>query len=234
MLDANAALIDDLVSANRILAAEGVVDGFGHVSVRSDKNPQHFYISRSLAPQLVTASDILELDFKGDTVDGTGRSSYLERFIHAAIYQARPDVMSVVHSHSPAVIPFGVTGVPLQPVYHCCGFLGVGSPIFDSQKVAGDTDMLISNLALGEALAAELGDKPVALMRGHGSVVVGISIKQVVYRAVYTEVNARLQMEAMRLGPVTYLTSGEAAKGAATNDNVLDRPWDLWKNKAFG
>jgi HCOMODA/2-hydroxy-3-carboxy-muconic semialdehyde decarboxylase len=231
---ASPSLVLDLVAANRILFDQGVVDGFGHVSVRSDKNPNRFLLARSMAPGLVTAGDIMEFDLDGQPVDARGRTPYLERFIHSEIYKARPDVMAIVHSHSPAVIPFGITGTPLRPVFHITGFLGAGVPIFEIRDVAGNgTDLLVRDAKLGAALARTLGDKPVALMRGHGSVAVGSTLQQVVYRAVYTEVNARLQADAMRLGTVNYLTPEEAAKAAQTNDALVGRPWDLWKRKAM-
>jgi len=225
------ALVDDLVVANHILYAEGVVDGFGHVSSRHPARPDRFLLARSMAPALVAAGDIMEFDLDGNVQGGDARAPYLERFIHGAIYKARPDVHAVVHSHSPSVIPFGVTGGALRPVYHMSGFLGAGAPIFEIREAGGMTDMLIRDNALGDALARTLGPRAVALMRGHGSVAVGGSIQQVVYRAIYTEMNARLQMEAARLGAITFLAPEEARLAAAMNDKVLARPWELWKRK---
>ncbi|MBI3916447.1 MAG: class II aldolase/adducin family protein [Betaproteobacteria bacterium] len=225
-------LIDDLVTANHILYREGVVDGFGHVSVRSATDPTRFRLSRSIAPDNVTAADIMEFDLDSEPIDPQGRRVYLERFIHGAIYRARPDVAAIVHSHSPAVIPFGVTGTPLQPVSHMGGFLGTATPVFEIRDAAGpETDMLIRSPELGAALARTLGSATFALMRGHGSVAVGTSLKQVVFRAIYAEANARLQSDAMRLGTVTYLNEYEAANTAAANDVNLDRPWELWKKR---
>jgi ribulose-5-phosphate 4-epimerase/fuculose-1-phosphate aldolase len=225
------ALIEDLVYANRILYDQGVLDGFGHVSVRDDKNPQHFLLARSMAPGLVTTKDILEYDADGAPIDTAGRAGYLERFIHAAIYRARPDVKAVVHSHSPSLIAFSVTGTSLRPVYHLSSFLGSGTPIFDIRDAAGMTDMLIRDNHLGDALAKVLGDRAVALMRGHGSVVVGNSVQQAVYRLIYTEIDARLQMDAARLGSITYLSPEETAKSAATLDAQVPRAWELWKSR---
>jgi len=222
------ALIDKLVLANRILYRQGVVDGFGHVSVRHDRSAGHFLLARNMAPGLVRREDIITFDLDGAALDAAGRRVYLERFIHGEIYRARPDVQSVVHSHSPNVIPFGVTGTSLQPVFHMSGFLAEGSALFEIRDVAGDTDMLISNASLGVALAAALGARSTVLMRGHGSTVVGASLEQAVYRAIYAEVNARLQTQAKQLGDVTYLNANEAAKAAATNDTQLPRVWDLW------
>jgi ribulose-5-phosphate 4-epimerase/fuculose-1-phosphate aldolase len=231
--DTDKTLLDDLTAANRILYDQGVVDGFGHVSVRHPKDPTHFFMARSMAPALVTPADILEFDLRGEPLDAKGRAVYLERFIHSAIYKARPDVQAIVHSHSPAVIPFGVTTVPLKPLYHMSSFLGTGVPVFDIHQSAGDTDMLIRNQQLGDALATALGDKAVVLMRGHGSVAVGDSLVEGAFRAVYTEVNARLQAEALKLGPVTYLTPEEAALSMRTNKGIQARAWELWKRKVM-
>jgi ribulose-5-phosphate 4-epimerase/fuculose-1-phosphate aldolase len=234
---ADPALIDDLVAANRILYSEGVVDGFGHVSARHDKRPEHFLLARSMAPGLVAAADIMEFDRDGEPVDPQGRTPYLERFIHSEIYKTRPEVQAVVHSHSPTVIPFGATAVPLRPIYHMGSFLGSGVPVFEIRDAGGPaTDMLIRNAALGAALARTLGGNAVALLRGHGNVVVGGSVKEVVFRAVYTEVNARLAAEALRLGggQVTFLNNAEAAAATATNQAQVGRAWDLWKAKALG
>jgi len=228
---ANPTLVDDLVVANHILYAEGVVDGFGHISARHPGRPDRFLLARSMAPALVTAADIMEFDLDGNAAGGDARRPYLERFIHGAIYKARVDVHAVVHSHSPSVIPFGVTGGSLRPLYHMSGFLGGGTPIFEIRDAGGMTDMLIRDNALGDALARTLGPSAVALMRGHGSVAVGVSIKQVVYRAIYTEMNARLQMEAARLGAIEFLAPEEARLAAVMNDTVLERPWELWKRK---
>jgi len=223
------ALVEALAVANRILYNEGVVDGFGHVSVRHDRSPAHFLLARNLAPALVTPDDILTFDLDGQALDAGDRRVYLERFIHAEIYRARPDVVAVVHSHSPSVIPFAVTKTPLRPVYHMSGFLGEGSAHFEIRDVAGNSDLLIRNATLGRALADALGSSTAVLMRGHGSTVVGTSLQQVVYRAIYAETNARLQTQALALGDVTYLNAEEASLAAATNDTQLARVWELWQ-----
>lgn len=230
---ASPALIDDLVAANHILVNEGVLDGFGHISVRHDQQPDRFLIARSMAPGLVTAEDIVVCDLDGNVHEAQGRKTYVERFIHSEIYRARPDVMAVIHSHSPAVIPFGVTGARLRPICHMSGFLGAQVPVFEIRRMAGEaTDLLIRNQALGKALAADLGQSAVALMRGHGNVVVGVSIQQVVFRAIYTEGNARLQSEAMRMGEINFLTPEEAKAASDMNDEHLGRPWEVWKKRA--
>ena len=200
---ADPGLVDKLVVANRILYRQGVVDGFGHASVRHDASPGHFLLARNMAPGLVRAEDIVTFDLDGAALDAAGRRVYLERFIHGEIYRARPDVQAIVHSHSPSVIPFGVTGQALRPVFHMSGFLGEGTALFEIRNVAGDTDMLVSNGPL----------------------------EQAVYRAFYAEVNARLQIQAMGLGEVTYLNAQEAAKAAAINDTQLPRVWELWRQE---
>ena len=227
-------VLEDLALANHILVNQGVLDGFGHISVRHPHKPDRFFIARSMAPALVEVADIVEVDLDGNVHDAHGRRTYVERFIHSAIFKARPDVMSVIHSHSPAVIPFGVTGARLRPICHMSGFLGAVTPVYEIRHSAGEsTDLLISNQALGESLATTLGKANVALMRGHGSVTVGNSIKQAVFRGIYTESNARLQSEASRLGEITFLTEAEAQATSDMNDQHLDRPWEMWKRDAL-
>lgn len=226
----DAAVIEDIAIGSRVLADFGVVDGFGHVSARDPKNPNHFLMSRSLAPALVTADDIMEFDLDGNAVDARGRSVFLERFIHSEIYKARPDVMAVVHTHSPGVIPFTVTQVPLRPMFHNAAFLAAGAPVWDIRKDFGETDMLVRDSVRGKSLTLALGDKPVLLMRGHGDVTVGPSVRMAVFRAYYTDVNAKLQSQAIALGgDINFLTPGEGAKADAVNFAVLDRIWNLWK-----
>ncbi len=223
-------LVADLVAANRILAREQVLDGFGHVSVRHPGTRDHFLLARSVAPALVEPADILEYDLDANPVKAGGPASYKERFIHSEIYRARGDVNAVVHCHTPSLIPFGVTGVPLRPIYHQSAFVADGVPIFEIRRAAGMTDMLIEDKSRGRALAETLGPGPAALMRGHGAVVVGGSIPTVVGRSVYLDMNARLQAQAMALGgPITYLEPDEARLYNASNN--YDRAWDLWKRE---
>jgi len=231
----DAATIEDLVAANRILADQGVLDAFGHISIRHPANPDRYLMSRNLAPALVTADDIIEYDLDSNAVNAAGRPSFLERFIHGEIYKARADVRAVVHTHSPAVIPFGISGAPMRATYHMAGFLVAGVPVFEIRGAGGMTNMLISNGALGRALADTLADKPVALMRGHGDVVVGPSVQIAVFRAVYTEINARLQATAMSMSPqLNFLEKEEGEKIDQVLQQQIVRPWALWKQKAMG
>src|SRR5271154_928528 len=225
------ALIDDLVTANRILASEGILDGYGHVSVRNPANPNHYFLSRSLAPGLVTSADIIEYDLDSNPAGGDERAGYRERFIHGEIYKARPDVMAIVHDHSPAVIPFSVSSVPLRAVSHMAAFIGEGIPVFEIRDVDGITDMLVSNQKRGQALAKVLGDHPAALMRGHGAVVVGATVKEVVGRAIYLDSNARLEEQAILLGGKVIYFEPEEARKTAPQDGYV-RAWDVWKRKA--
>jgi ribulose-5-phosphate 4-epimerase/fuculose-1-phosphate aldolase len=229
-------LIEDVVLGNRILAVEGILDAFGHVSVRHNRNPNRFLMSRSLAPALITPDDLIEYDLNGNAVNAKGRAEYSERFIHAEIYKARSDVNSVAHSHAASIIPFGVSTVPLRPVYHMAGFITDGIPVFDIRKAAGMTDMLVKNSALGRALAETLGNKPAVLMRGHGMVAVGPGIPFAVGRSIYLELNARIQLQAMNMGGrITYLDPEEARKVVESGENRgYERAWELWKQKVAG
>lgn len=226
---ASLSLLDDLVTANKILYSEGILDSYGHVSARDDENPERFLLARHMAPKLVTHDDLITFDLEGNALNGNGRKLYSELWIHAAVYAARPEVGGVVHSHSHSVIPYSVTGVELRPIFHMGSFLGEGVAQFDASEEFGDTDLLIRDMKLGKALAKKQGKLPVALIRGHGSVAVGASLRESVFRAIYTEVNARIQLEAMRMGsPIKYLTPGEIAKRAQNRDPSYRRPWECW------
>ena len=221
-------LVDRLVYANRILYDQGIVDGLGHVSVRHPNQDGVFLLSCNRAPGLVKRQDIVCYDLDGNAVSQTTERPYLERFIHSEIYRARPDVVAVVHSHSPSVIPFAITHNPLKPVFHMSGFLGSGSAHFEIREAAGNSDMLIRSSYLGEALARSLGKHNCVLMRGHGSTVVGTSLEQVVYRAIYAEVNAKLQLAANGLGEISFLNEEEAKLASDMNDGQIPRSWNLW------
>lgn len=230
-LAAPADVVADLVAANRILAMEGVVDGMGHVSVRQPGNTVRFLLARSLAPELVTAADIQEYGADGEPLAARAAASYLERFIHSEIYRVRPDVQAIVHCHTPSLIPFAATDVPLRAMYHMAAFVALGVPVFDIRTAAGATDLLVRDAALGRALATTLGMHPAVLMRGHGAVVVADSIPNVVGRSVYLDINARMQMQALSLGgKLTYVEADEARLRMA-DPNEYARAWDLWKRK---
>jgi ribulose-5-phosphate 4-epimerase/fuculose-1-phosphate aldolase len=234
-LSASRELIDDLVAASRILAMHEVLDAYGHVSARSDRKSERFIMSRSLAPALVTAAELMELDADSEPLPGDKRKGFIERYIHGEIYRARPEVMAVVHSHSPSVIPFGVTRTKLRPVYHMGSFLWSGAPVFDIRKVREENDLLIRDRPLGRALAAALGKCNCVLMRGHGMTVIGDGVPEAVFRAIYTEMNARLQLQATQLeGPIEFLSDEEGRRSMASNRGTVERPWELWKSTAFG
>jgi HCOMODA/2-hydroxy-3-carboxy-muconic semialdehyde decarboxylase len=226
----DSALIEDLVAANHVLAREGVLDGYGHVSVRRQGAADRFLLARSIAPELVTAGDILEYDLDGNPTTTRGVTSYRERFIHSEIFKVRRDVNAIVHCHTPSLIPFGASSVPLRPIYHQSAFVAEGVPVFEIRDVAGMSDMLVKDARLGQALARTLADKPAALMRGHGAVIVGGTISTVVGRSIYLDLNARLQAQAMALGgKVTYLDPEEARLYVASDN--YERAWELWKRK---
>jgi len=226
-------VLQDLVYANHICADQEVLDGYGHCSIRHPKAPDRYFLSRSLSPAVITVDDIMEFDLDSNPVDQRGRLMYLERCIHGEIYKARPDVNAIVHSHSPAVVPFSVVPkVKLQPICHMSAFLAEGVPNFEIRDAAGMTDLLIRDNRLGRALAESLGKKSVALMRGHGNVCVGPNIMTAVYRAVYTEVNARLQAQAMALGgDIVFMDPQECALITGRKDLNFDRPWRMWKER---
>jgi HCOMODA/2-hydroxy-3-carboxy-muconic semialdehyde decarboxylase len=234
-LDVDPALLDDLVAANRILAHRGVLDAFGHISIRNPKSPNHYLMSRWIAPGLVTADDIVEYDLDSHALTQKGKRLYSERYIHGEIYKLRPDVKAIVHSHSPSVVPFGVTPAVFRPILHNAAFLGVAVPTFDIHDKFGDTDMLVNRMERGAELARVLGGNTVALMRGHGDVVVGPTIQIAVWRAYYTEVNARMLAQALAIGggQVKYLTAGEAEITDKGMQEVAARPWALWKAEAM-
>ena len=233
-INASRALLDDLVAGSRILAQHQVLDAYGHVSARSDKRADRFIMSRSRAPALVSAADLMELGLDSEPAAGDKRKGFIERYIHGEVYRARPEVMAVVHSHSPSVIPFGVTRTKLKPVYHMGSFLWSGAPVWDIRQFREDNDLLVRDRPLGAALAGTLGNCTCVLMRGHGMTVVGATVQEAVFRAIYTEMNARLQLQAMQLeGPVEFLSDEEGRRSTASNRGTLERPWELWKKNAL-
>ena len=227
-------LIADLAAASRILAAQGVVDGFGHVSLRHPGAPDRYLMARSIAPALVTPADIIEYDLDSNAVNANGRASFLERFIHGEIYKARADIHSIVHSHSPSVVPFGLVDVTLQAMFHNAAFIAAGVPVFDIREKFGATNMLIGNAEKGEALAYVMGKKDIVLMRAHGSVACGPTLQTAVFRAVYTEVNARIQHWTMALKPgatIAALDDEEGRLADIVNQTAGMRAWDLWRSE---
>lgn len=228
-------LVADLLLANKILFHFGIVDAFGHVSVRHDADPQTYVMSRHLAPGLVTKDDLLTYDLDSVPIEPTEHRLYSERFIHGEIYKARPDVHSVVHCHAPALLPFATTKADLHPIYHVSAFLGLGVSRFEIRDKFGPaTDMLVRSAPIGAALAEKLADKPMVLMRGHGATMVGATIRLAVYRAMYAVQNAQIQMDAMQLGEVEYLTPQEADVQERYTAEVVHRPWNLWVREVQG
>jgi len=229
-----ASVLEDLAAASRILAAQNVVDAFGHVSLRHPSAPDRYLMAKSISPARVTPEDIIEYDLDSNTVNANGRGSFLERFIHGEIFKARPDVMSVVHSHSPSVVPFGLVGVPMQAMFHNAGFIAAGVPVFDIAEKFGATDMLVGTIEKGEALIEVMGNYNIVLMRGHGSVACGPTLQTAVFRAVYTEVNARIQHYAVALGggmPMAALDAEEGRLADEVNQGAGMRAWDLWRSQ---
>jgi ribulose-5-phosphate 4-epimerase/fuculose-1-phosphate aldolase len=230
-------IIADLVVANRILAREDVVDAYGHISVRHPDNPRHFFISRSVAPELVEREDIVELGLDGEPVREEKRTLYLERFIHAAIMEARPDIQAVVHAHAEDILPFGIAqATPLRPVIHSGSFIGANVPVWDIADRFGDTNLLVTNMEQGRDLAKCLGADNVALMRGHGFASAGRSLIEVVRMSVYLPRNARALLRANQLGgEIKYLSQGEIdARNAGYSPYSTEtwRAWEYWANKA--
>jgi HCOMODA/2-hydroxy-3-carboxy-muconic semialdehyde decarboxylase len=225
-------LLDDLVAANRILAEHGVIDAYGHVSIRSPDDPKRFFLARAIAPETVQREDILEYDLDAQARDARGRESVSERFIHSEIYRARPDVMSVVHTHSPSVIPFSVTGIKMRALFHMASFIGAGLPNFEIRRTKKGSDLLVRDPQLGKALAKSLGEKPAVLMRGHGSAVTGENLPRAVGRSIYMEVSARMQMQAMLISKnITFLDAAEVEASWPVQD--YKRAWPLWREKAL-
>ena len=225
--------LDELVTANRILAREGVVDSFGHVSIRHPDRPDRYLLSRARAPECIDVDDLMEFNSDGTPIDPAGRKPYAERFIHGAVYDARPEVQAVVHHHSPAVIPFTVTKAQLSPVMHMCAGIGSRIPTWDSRASFGDTNLLVTNMDMARELAAALGGRPVILMRGHGCAVAGQLLREVVFNSIYLQLNADVQMKASALGDITFLSEGEIAAVLRTRGSfTFERAWEFWCRRA--
>jgi 3-hydroxy-2-methylpyridine-4,5-dicarboxylate 4-decarboxylase len=228
------AAVEELVVANHILYDQNAVDGYGHISIRNPNNPSTFFLARSVAPSVVTAADIMEFDMNGKALHGDARTAYGERFIHSGILRNRPDINSVIHGHAAPILPYGLTGSTLRPVYHMSAFLGEGAPIFEIRNFAKpnpNTDMFVSNTDLGDALSKTLGLQYFVLMRGHGYAAGADSIKKVVFRSIYAIQNASIQSEAMKMGTVQYLTPEEAKISQETIEKTIGRPWQLWSER---
>ena len=226
------AVLEDLAAASRILADQGVFDAAGHVSMRHPGNAERFLMSRSLAPQMITADDIMEFDLDCNAIDPRGRNGFIERYLHGEIFRARADVMAIAHSHSPSTIAFGLSNVPMRAMYHNAAFLAAGVPVFDIRDKFGTTDIVISSADKGAALAAVLADKPVALLRAHGMVAVGPSLPVAVFRAIFTVTSANIQHQVLALGgPVAALDAEEGRLADVVNVQTVGRSWDLWKKR---
>jgi ribulose-5-phosphate 4-epimerase/fuculose-1-phosphate aldolase len=228
------ATLEDLAAASRILADQGVFDAAGHVSMRHPGRPDRFLMSRSLAPQMITADDIMEFDTDSNPIDARGRNAFIERYLHGEIFRARPDVMAIAHSHSPSTIAFGLSNVPMRAMYHNAAFLAAGVPVFDIREKFGATDIVVSSPEKGAALAQVLADKPVALLRAHGMVATGPSLPVAVFRAIFTVTSASIQHQALALGgPVAALDAEEGRLADVVNVQTVGRSWDLWKKRVM-
>lgn len=226
------ASLEDLAAASRILVDQGVFDAAGHVSMRHPDRADRFLMSRSLAPELVRADDIMELTLDCEPLAAGGRKPFIERYLHGGIYKQRADVMAIAHGHSAAVIPFGLVPTPMRATYHNAAFLAAGVPVFDIRDRFGATDIVISSAERGAALAEALGDKAVLLLRAHGFVAVAPSLESAVFRAIFTEVSARVQLQAAALGgPMAALDEEEGRKADAINLATVGRSWELWKRR---
>jgi ribulose-5-phosphate 4-epimerase/fuculose-1-phosphate aldolase len=230
-----ASLLEDLAAAYRVLAEHGVIDAYGHVSLRSPTNPNRYYLAKHLAPELVMPEDMIEYDLDSNPIDANGRESVRERFIHGEVFKLRPDINSVVHNHSPSVIPFSVTDVPLRPLFHMAAFVGNGIPNYDIHDAQPGTDLLVKTPYLGQTLAKALGNHPACLMRGHGATVVGETLPRSVGRSIYLEVSAKMQMQSMFLagaaGKIKYLHDDEVAASVPAQN--YNRAWPLWRKRAI-
>lgn len=227
-------VLSELVLANRILAKEAILDGFGHVSVRAPDNADNYFLSRARAPELVEPADVVRFTLDGDALGGRTDSFYSERVIHGEIYRARPDVMAVCHNHAEAILPFCVAGAALEPVFHLGAVIGETVPLWDSQDEFGDTSLLVTRPEEGKSIARALDDGYVVLMRGHGATVAGRTLRELVFRCIYMAANAAIQWRAASLGGHRRLTAGETRLAGDANLRPfgIDRAWERWKMRA--
>jgi ribulose-5-phosphate 4-epimerase/fuculose-1-phosphate aldolase len=228
----HAELIDDLVAANHILAHRRIFDAYGHISARDPRNPEHYWLTRSMPPADVSADDIIEFDLDNRPVRACENRLFFERVIHGEVYKARPDVMAVCHNHSPSLIPFCNSETRLRPMVGNAAFLGEGAPVFDIRTVDDEGDLNVCTVPQASAMARALGSHGIVLLRGHGAVVVGESIRQCVRHAIIAETNARQQIEATILGPVRFLTASELAYAQRQKPKDADRAWQHWKRQS--
>lgn len=225
-------VLEDLAAASRILADQGVFDAAGHVSMRHPHHAERFLMSRSLAPALVTADDIMEFTLDSEACDARGRTPFMERYLHGEIYRRRRDVMAIAHGHSPSVVPFGLVTTPMRATYHNAAFLAAGVPVFDIRAAFGPTDIVINSAERGAALAEALGDASVVLLRAHGFAAVAPSLQAAVFRAIFTEISARVQLHAAALGgEIATLDAEEGRMADAINLATSGRSWELWKRR---
>ena len=222
---------EQLVVANRILAHEEVVDAFGHVSLRHPENPHHYIMSRSRAPELVDLEDLMEFELDGKILDEQGRTPYGERFIHGAVMEARPEINAVVHNHAQEVLPFSLTDTPLKPMIHTASVIGEHIPLWDIRDQFGEnTDMLVRNMEQGRDLSAALENNTCLIMRGHGAVIVGKTLKEAVVTSIYLKINAKIQTSAMSMGNPIPLSPGEIknTRKVQLSPLGLDRMWEAF------
>lgn len=219
-----------IVRASRILTQEGILDSFGHVSMRNPAAPDRFFLSRARAAGLVEEADILEFGRDGEPIRPTDIRVFAERVIHSAIYAARPDVMAVCHHHAPQMLPFCNAGIELVPVFHLGATMGMPVPFWDSRDEFGDTNLLVSTREQGASMARALGLSWTLLLRRHGVTVAGRTIQELVFRSIYGSRNAEVQAATMRLATVSPLTPGEAALAEEFNLKpiAVDRAWEQW------
>lgn len=229
------AAISELVIANRIISHLKLVDSFGHISVRNPENPQRYFMSRARAPGLVTKEDILEFNLDSTAVDLRGLRPYSERFIHGCLYKSRPDVLAICHNHAHELLPLAVTKVAMRPALHSAAVIGNEVPVWDIRDHFGDTNMLVTTNEMGNSLAGAVGKGKAALMRGHGSVIVGKTVQDTVFTAFYLRLNGEVLIKAMSIGePITYLSPGEIDRSGELHSEAVSqgRAWEEWCQQA--